>query len=148
MHLPLYKLIGEPKRYKNGRGKRAKNYIQKFRLLSDPPRKYRSVSLGTRDVSVARSLAKKFVEERIEALTIAATPLLRTKTVEIKKTLGEYITSLENDGNTSKHVAQIEFRITKIIEQAGFTMYSEVDNSKVKNAVCLFQSSTLTKDNS
>lgn len=148
MYLPQYKLIGEPKRYKNGRGKRAKNYIQKFRILSDPTRKYRSVSLGTKDVSVARSRAKKFVEDRLKSLTVAADPLLKTKTVEIKKTLSEYTASLENDGNTPKHVAQIGFRITKIIDQAGFTMYSEIDNARAKNAVCEVQKSGQFKTNS
>ena len=49
-----YKLIGAPKRFQTSRGGLSKSYSQRYRLLKDPPRQVRTVSLQTGDaVTVA-----------------------------------------------------------------------------------------------
>ena len=62
MILPDYRLIGPPARFKNGRGVRAASFQQKYRLLADPARKVRTVSLKTTDLTTARRRAVKYVE--------------------------------------------------------------------------------------
>jgi hypothetical protein len=52
--LAEYKLVGAPRRFLNGRGRKGKCYAQKFRLLRDPARRVRSVSLKTADAAAAR----------------------------------------------------------------------------------------------
>lgn len=133
-------MVGNPRRFKNGRGKKAKNYAQKFRLCSDSSRKIRSVSLRTNDAATARSRAKKFVEDKIKESLLKSDPEFRAQTVPIEDVLDEYLMYLSDDGNTDKHVNQVEFRVKLVIKKAGFNKYAQIDNASVKRAIRKLQS--------
>ncbi|MFT5528063.1 MAG: site-specific recombinase XerD [Pirellulaceae bacterium] len=138
MLLP-YKLIGSPCRYKNGHGQLAKNYTQKFRLLSDPPRKVRSVSLKTYDKELASRRAIKYVDDKIQQLAMQRDPKLATINGTIHQALDEYIQILKAQGNSPKHIQQTEQRIKRLIGAAGFQSYAEVDEVKVTRAIKTLQ---------
>ncbi len=133
--IPDFVLIGGPRKYKNGRGKPAKSYLQKFRLKSDSVRKVRSVSLETNDVSVARERAKDFVVKRVTELSLANSPQLRFAKQTIQESVTEYRRFLSNSGCTEKHVDQVHSRLIRLIECANYRSYSDITDSSVKDAI-------------
>ena len=130
-----YKLIGEPRRYKNGHGKRAKNYSQRFSLPHDPPRKVRSVSLGTSDKAVARQRASRYVELRVRNISMAFDPQFRTLHSDVHAALREYASAQLAVGNTEKQVTLVTTRISAIIAEAGIREYRELDSVRVVQAI-------------
>lgn len=135
-----YKLIGEPRRYKNGHGKRAKNYSQRFALPHDPPRKVRSVSLGTSDKAVARQRTSRYVEERVRRIMIDFDPNFRTLHSDIHAALEEYLDSQLAVGFTEKQVALVKFRISLVIAEAGFQEYRQMDPVRVVQSISMLKS--------
>lgn len=141
MPLPDYKLVGSPCRFKNGHGKPAKYYAQRFRLLSDPPRKIRSVSLRTNDKAIAFRRAVKYVDERVLAIAVSCDPHLRTMRSSIDAALQEYVDDLSAIGNTDKQVCLVKGRIELVIARASFSEYAQVDAVKVTKAITDLKSS-------
>lgn len=135
MLLPDYKLVGSPGRFKNGHGKLAKFYAQRFRLLSDPPRKVRSVSLATADKAVALRRVVEYVEDRIFHIALSRDPRFRTQYGSIAAAVQEYIEDLLAVGNTDKQADLVQGRIQAVIEQAAFTEYIQVDAVRVIKAI-------------
>jgi len=133
--LPDYKLIGSPSRFKNGHGKLGRFYSQRFRLLIDPPRKVRSVSLKTTDKAVALRRAVRYVEERVLQLTLSRNPLFRTQYGGIEVALQEYLNNLKAIGNTEKQVGLVKTRIELVISRAYFVEYNQIDAVKVTKAI-------------
>jgi integrase len=133
--LPDYKLIGAPRRFKNGHGQQAKYYAQRFRLLSDSVRKIRSVSLLTVDKTVARRRAVVSVEEKVRKLTFSRDPHFRTQHGAIRTVVQEYVDDLRARGNTEKQAVLVQGRIELVIEKAAFTEYVQVDAVRVVKAI-------------
>ena len=104
MILPDYRLIGPPARFKNGRGVSAASFHQKFRLLADPARKVRTVSLKTTDLTTARRRAVKYVEARIRADLLARDPASQDVGDRNCCGLKEYLDHLTATGNSAKQV--------------------------------------------
>ena len=104
---PEYKLIGSVCRYRNGHGQRAKNYAQRFRILSDPPRKVRSVSLATTDRQEARNRAVGYVKTKVHQLAMSFDPHFRTGHSDIATALEEYADTQLAMGNNSGTVFRI-----------------------------------------
>lgn len=126
MQLPAYKLIGGPERYVNGRGRKDRHYRQKFRLLDEPLRAVRSVSLRTKDVGVARRRATEIVEQRIRAIVLARDPQARTAANGVRVALDEYLDALAALGNTSKQTRLVRTRIERLISECSWTEYQQV----------------------
>lgn len=135
MLLSDYKLIGPPYRFRNGHGKLAKFYAQRFRLMNDPPRKVRSVTLKTKDVAIARQRAAQYVEERVFQLTMSRSPNFRTRHGRIAAVLQEYIDDLKAIGNTEKQASLVKTRIELIVARASFSEYAHIDAVKVTKAI-------------
>src|SRR3954467_1220992 len=133
--LPDYVLIGDPRRFKNGRGNAPASYLQKYRLLTDPPRKLRSVSLRTCDLTVARRRSVRFVEDRIREDLLARDPQARTSAKGIAAALKEYLADLTASGNTAKQVNLVRTRILRVISQAKLKEFAQVDAVIVKRAI-------------
>jgi integrase len=141
--LPDYKLIGPPQRFKNGFGKKSASYMQRYRLLTDPSRKRRAVSLQTTDAAVARGRAVRFVEEKIRQEQLARDPQTRTTTKRIQTVLQEYLDDLKASGNTEKQASMVETRIKRVIAAAKWKEYAQVDAVAAKKAIA-----KLAKDHS
>ena len=94
MLLPDYKLVGVPGKFRNGHRKKAKCFAQKYRLLAEVPRKVRSVSLATTDLTTARRRATRYVEDAIRKHLIASNPEARTASRGIGAVLKEYTDDL------------------------------------------------------
>jgi site-specific recombinase XerC len=135
MILPDYRLIGTPARFANGRGVRAASFHQKFRLLADPARKVRTVSLKTIDLTAARRRAVKYVEARIRADLLARDPQARTLAIGISAALKEYLADLKATGNSAKQVATVKMRIERVIKQAKLKEYSHIESIVVTKAI-------------
>lgn len=135
MQLPAYKLIGGPERYVNGRGRKDRHYRQKFRLLDEPLRAVRSVSLRTKDVGVARRRATEIVEQRIRAIVLARDPQARTAANGVRVALDEYLDDLAALGNTSKQTRLVRTRIERLISECSWTEYQQVDSVSAIQAV-------------
>lgn len=135
MHVPEYVLIGAPRRYADGRNEKAKYYSQRYRLLHEPVRRIRSVSLKTKDGAAARRRAVPFVEAKIAKLVLLSDPQARTATNGICAALNEYVDHLIAVGNTIKQAKLVRGRIERIIAQAGFTEYAQLDSVKVAKAI-------------
>jgi integrase len=125
--LPEYIPLGSPRRYKNGSGKQSKFYAQKFRLLRDPSRRVRSVTLKTTDSTTARRRAVEYVERRISEIEFRNNPAIRIASSAIKNVLDEYIQNLGDVGNTAKQTLLVRTRIEHVISEAGWTEYQQVD---------------------
>ena len=135
MQLLDYVLVCSPRRFKNGHGKQAKYYAQRYRLRTDPPRKVRSVSLRTNDKAIARRRVCEYVEEKVRQLTMSRDPQFRTQQGNIGDVLSEYIDDLLAIGNTEKRANLVKSRIERVNKQAGFTVYAELDAVKVTKAI-------------
>ncbi|MGL4512752.1 MAG: site-specific integrase [Lacipirellulaceae bacterium] len=135
MERPVYKLIGEPRRYRNGHGAEACHYHQRYRLLSDPSGKKHSVSLQTDDLSEARRRAKELVERKIDGEIYRARPMVRTLSGQITTALEEHLQALATKGDSPKHVAQLRTRVRRVIAEAGWKSYAEVDVVSAQRAV-------------
>jgi integrase len=135
MVLPDYKMIGGPKRFMDGHGRKSASFMQRYRLLTDSSRKLRSVSLQTTDLTVARRRAVKFVEDKLRKQLIASNPEASTVSKGIAAALKEYLADLNATGNSSKQIATVKMRIERIIKQAKFNEYAQVDGVKVVNAI-------------
>ena len=135
MLLPDYRLVGSPGRFKNGHGKLAKHYAQRFRLRSDPPRKVRSVSLVTTDKAVALRRVVEYVEDKVFQIALSRDPRFRTQHGSIAAAVQEYIGNLLAVGNTDKQADLVKGRIRLVIEQAEFIEYAEVDAVRVVKAI-------------
>lgn len=130
-----YKLIGSPKRFLDSRGGLAKSFAQRFRLLSDPPRKVRSVTLQTGDVGTARRRAVPFVENKVRQISCDADPIARTLAKGIQSVLDEYLEDLAAMGNSKKHVALVKYRIDRVISEARLVEYRQLDTVRVAKAI-------------
>lgn len=139
MSLPEYRLIGPPKRYRDGRGKPAKCYAQKFRLLRDPPRRVRSISLQTSDGTAARRRAVAYVEKRIQEIILETDPHARTLASGIHAALVEYIDDLIAQGNTRRQASLVQRRIERVLAEAKITEYSQLDAVKAVKAIASLQ---------
>ena len=139
MHLPDYRLVSSPGRFKNGRGKRLKCYAQRFRLLSDPARRVRSVSLQTTDATVARRRAVVYVERRIQLIVLEADPIARTLASGIHAALVEYIDDLVAQGNTHRQANLVKHRIERVLTEAKLTDYAHLGAVKVTKAIASLQ---------
>lgn len=139
MHLPDYRLVSSPGRFKNGRGKRLKCYAQRFRLLSDPARQVRSVSLQTTDATVARRRAVVYVERRIHELVLQTDPHARTLASGIHAALVEYIDDLIAQGNTRRQASLVRRRIERVLAEAKITEYAQLDAVKAVKAIASLQ---------
>ena len=135
MTLHEYKLVGSVCRYRNGHGKRAKHYAQKFWILSDPPRKVRSVSLATIDKQEARNRAAVYVKTKVHQLAMSFDPHFRTGHNDIAAALEEYSDTQLAMGNTDKQVALVKTRISAVIAEAGFREHRELDGVRVVRAI-------------
>jgi integrase len=132
---PAYVLIGEPRRYKNGHGALSANYQQRFRVLSDPEGKKRSVSLGTESLPEARRRAKECVERKLDEELLRTRPMTRTLGAKITASLEEHLDSLATKGDSIEHVAQLRTRLRAVIAEAGWKAYAEVDAVSAQRAV-------------
>lgn len=139
MSLPEYRLIGPPKRYHDGRGKPAKCYAQKFRLLRDPPRRVRSISLQTSDGTAARRRAVAYVEKRIQEIILETDPHARTLASGVHAALVEYIDDLIAQGNTRRQASLVQRRIERVLAEAKITEYSQLDAVKAVKAIASLQ---------
>ena len=139
MQLPDFKLIGAPRRYVDGSGVRSRYYCQRFRLLHDPPRRVRSVSLQTSDGTAARRRAVAFVERRIQQLLLDADPHARTLASSIHVALVEYIEDLIAQGNTPRQADLVKHRIERVLTEAKLTEYAHLDAVKVTKAIASLQ---------
>lgn len=137
--LPDYRLIGAPRRFANGRGAKARCFAQRFRLLSDPPRRVRSVSLMTADATVARRRAVACVERRIQEVLHERDPLTRTLASSIQAALAEYLDDLVAQGNTRRQADLVKHRIERILTEAKLTEYAQLDSVKVTKAIAKLQ---------
>jgi integrase len=135
MLLPDYKLIGPPARFRNGHGRRAANYHQKYRLLAEAARKVRTVSLQTTDLTTARRRAAHYVEQRIRRDLLARDPAARTAATGIAAALKEYLADLRSTGNSAKQVATVRTRIERVITQAKLKEYAQVECVTVTKAI-------------
>ena len=133
--LPDYKLIGAPRRFANGRGVKAKCFAQRFRLLSDPPRRVRSVSLMTADSTVARRRAVAYIERCIQEIILRADPHARTMASGIDPALSEYVDDLVAQGNTRRQANLVKRRIERVLTEAKLTEYAQLDPVKVTKAI-------------
>ena len=131
--LPDYKLIDTPNRLTNGRGERCSSYLQKYRLLTE--KRVRSVSLQTTDLTIARRRAVRFVEDRLRQDMLARDPQARTATSGIGAALQEYLDNLAAAGNSPKQVDTVRMRIERVIKQARFKEYAQVDSVHVTKAI-------------
>ncbi|MCH7511740.1 MAG: hypothetical protein IIB19_05170 [Chloroflexi bacterium] len=134
-----YVLRGNPERYKSGRGKRCKNYSQKFRILSEPIRQIRNVTLKTKDKAVARARVKEYVEQKVREIVLKQDPELRTKCNGIMVGLQEWIDNKLACGDTEKDTYSVQTKIKLIIKEAGFTEFAEVDAVKAIKAIADLQ---------
>lgn len=139
MLLPEYRLIGPPRRYRDGRGEPAKSYAQKFRLLEDPSRRIRSISLQTSDGTAARRRAVAYVERRIQEIVQERDPLARTLASGIHAALAEYIDDLIAQGNTARQADLVTHRIERVLAEAKITEYAQLDAVKVTKAIAKLQ---------
>jgi hypothetical protein len=130
-----YKLIGSPRRFKDGRGNPADSYLQRWRLLRDPARKIRSVSLQTTDAAVARRRAVRFVENRIREIQEGRDPQSRTANRRIEEALGEYVNDLLATGNSPKQANLVQKRIKAVIRKARLKEYAQIDAVTVTKAI-------------
>ena len=133
MILPDFKLIGSPGRFRNGHGRRASTYAQKYRYLNE--KRIRSVSLQTTDLTTARRRAVEYVEDRIRADLLARDPQARTLAVGIAAALKEYLDHLTATGNSAKQVATVKMRIERVIKQAKLKEYSHIESIIVTKAI-------------
>lgn len=133
MHLLPYKLVGRPRRDRNGHGQLARHFSQRYRLLSE--KLVRSVSLKTADKGVATQRAVEFVENKIRQLAMKTDPVARTTHSTIQVALDEYINDLKAKGNSPKQAKVVKARITSIIEKAAITEYSEIDSVVITRAI-------------
>jgi integrase len=133
--LPDFKLVGSPRRFRNGHGKQGKYYAQRFRLLADPARKISSVSLKTTDRTVAVRRAVEYVEQRVHQLTMSRDLQFRTQFGDICDLLREYIDDLLAIGNTDKQAQLVKGWIELVIEKAAFTEYVQIDVVKITKAI-------------
>jgi integrase len=127
MQIPDFKLIGDPQRYVDGRGNKAANYLQRFRLLNEP-RRTRKVSLQTTDLTTARRRAVRFVEDKLRAELIANDPQARTANRAIGTVLQEYLDHLRDVGNSAGQVKMVKTRCTAVITEAKYKEFSHVDS--------------------
>jgi hypothetical protein len=109
--------------------------MQRYRLLTDPPRKRRAVSLQTTDAAVARGRAVRFVEEKIRQEQLARDPEARTATKGIQLVLQEYLDDLAASGNTEKQVSTVKMRIKRVIAEAKWKEFVQVDAVAAKKAI-------------
>ncbi|WP_428307972.1 tyrosine-type recombinase/integrase [Lacipirellula sp.] len=135
MLLPEYRLIGPPRRYCDGRGKPAKSYAQKFRLLNDPSRRIQSITLQTSDGTAARRRAVAYVERRIQTIAFDADPHARTLASCIHAALVEYIDDLTAQGNTRRQADLVKHRLERVLTEARLTEYAQLDPVKVTKAI-------------
>ena len=117
MLLPDYKLVGVPGKFRNGHRKKAKCFAQKYRLLAEVPRKVRSVSLATTDLTTARRRATRYVEDAIRKHLIASNPEARTASRGIVAVLKEYLDDLPPLGNSEKQIAMVKTRLGSILSR-------------------------------
>lgn len=134
-----YKLIGAPKRFQTSRGGLSKSYSQRYRLLKDPPRKVRTVSLQTGDAGTARRRAVEFVEEKVREIVFASDPKRRTLANGIYASMQEYIDDLIAQGNTSRQAKLVKHRIERVLTEAKLTEYAQLDAVKVTKAIAKLQ---------
>lgn len=135
MILPDYKLVGGPHKFRNGHGRKSASFMQRYRLLAEPSRKVRSVSLQTTDLTVARRRAVKFVEDRLRKDLLARDPEARTASNGIAAALREYIEDSAATGNSPKQIAMVKMRIERVVKQAKLTEYAQVDCVVVTRAI-------------
>lgn len=135
MRLPDYKLIGAPRHYVDGYGLRSRCYFQRFRLLHEPARKIRTISLQTSDGAAARRRAVAYVERRIGEIVLATDPHARTFASGVHAALDEYVGDLLALGNTQKHSEMIKRRINRVISEAKFSDYAHIDAVRVTKAI-------------
>lgn len=130
-----YRLIGVPGRFLNGHGRRARHYAQKFRLLRDPARRVRSVSLKTTGAAAARCRVVRYVEDRVAEIEQRRDPQTRTAANHIDDALKEYLDHLKATGNSAKQAKLVETRIRLVIKKARLTEYSQVDAVEIIKAI-------------
>ena len=133
MQLPDYKLVGQPRRQRS-RGQLSAVYVQRYRLLDDPPRKLRVVSLKTEDKTTARRIAARTVEDALRKVIDAAiapkasphilTPLLTH--------LDDYIADLKADGRSPNHIVQVRSRCRRLFKTCQFKWLSDLDAIRIK----------------
>ena len=135
MLLPDYKLVGLPGKFRNGHRKKAKCFAQRYRLLAELPRKVRSVSLKTTDLTTARRRVVRYVEDAIRKHLVASNPEARTASRGIGAVLKEYTDDLAARGNSEKQIATVKTRIRKVVEQGKLKEYAQVDAVVVTKAI-------------
>lgn len=133
MLLPPYRLVGSPRRDRNGRGEIARNYSQRYRILDEG--RARSVSLQCRDKGIATRRAREYVERAVRAIVMRSDPEARTAENRIAAGLDEYADHLRAAGNCRQYVREVKFRIKRIIGHAGYETYSELDAVTATKAI-------------
>ena len=134
-----YKLIGAPKRFLSSRGGLSKSYSQRYRLLKDPPKKVRAVSLQTGDAGTARRRAVEFVEEKIREIVFASDPRRRTIANGIHASLEEYVNDLVAQGNINRQASLVKHRIERVLTEAKLTEYVQLDAVKAAKVIAALQ---------
>lgn len=129
--LPLYRLLGGP-RHQRSRGKVSPIYSQRYRLVDDPPRKVRVISLKTTDKTAARRIATACVEKAIRKTVEEAEPSHRHVDKTIAQHLHDYISDLRAEGRSPKYVDLCEARINAMIAGCKFKTIKAIEPRAIK----------------
>jgi len=86
-------------------------------------------------VTAARRRVITYVEAKIRRIMLHADPTARTMTNGIHVALNEFIDDLIAVGNTRRQADLVKGRIERIITEAGFIEYSQLDSVQVTKAI-------------